>query len=154
MPPGEASTRSWPRMILVVGVILLVARVATSIYQARLPPPPSLVQWVPLEKAEARAAAENKPILYEFSASWCGPCQAMEREVFADREAADLINARFVPVRITDEDEGPKPQALRRLYHVSSIPLLIVAREQVVEQSVGYMGKRTTIGFLRRLAGK
>jgi thiol:disulfide interchange protein len=153
MPPGEASTRSWPRAILLVGAMLLVARVATSIYQTRLPPPPSLVRWVPLETAEARAAAEKKPILYDFSASWCGPCQAMEREVFADREAADLINGRFVPVRITDENDGPRADALRRLYHVSSIPLLIVAREQVIERFPGYTSKRTTVGFLRRLAG-
>jgi thiol:disulfide interchange protein len=154
MPPGEASTRSWPRALLLVGAVLLVARVGTSIYQARLPPPPSLVRWVPLEAAEARAAAEKKPILYEFSASWCGPCQAMEREVFADREAADLINGRFVPVRITDQDDGSRPDALRRLYGASSIPLLIVAREQVVERSVGYTSKRTTMGFLRRTSGK
>jgi thiol:disulfide interchange protein len=154
-PDSHQSTRGRPTVLLAVAAGLLVARVAIGVYDAHHPPPVSgLVHWRAPETAEAAAVAEGRPILYEFSAAWCQPCQQMEREVFADTDAADFINQTYVAVRVADEDRGAVATALRKEHHVDGLPTLLVvhpgaARPVRVE---GYRGKRLTLAFLKQAA--
>jgi thiol:disulfide interchange protein len=155
MPPAEATTRSFPRALLLVAGVLLLLRVASGLYEAHRPPPANLVRWVPIEAAEARAAAEKKPILYDFSAGWCQPCRRMEREVFADGEAAAFINERFIPARVDVDEERESVRSLRRLHNATSIPLVVVVRaDNTMERMSGYTNKGGMLSFLRRATAR
>lgn len=62
-----------------------------------------------LEKALARAKAENKPIVLDFDAEWCVPCKQMEKEVFPDPKIAErLKKVIFVSI---DTDKEPEMSA-------------------------------------------
>ncbi len=58
------------------------------------------------EDAFARARAEDKPILLSISAVWCHWCHVMDRTTYADPGVIEAVNARYVPVRV-DNDERP-----------------------------------------------
>jgi len=58
------------------------------------------------EEAFALARKENKPILLDIGAVWCHWCHVMDRESYDDPAVAQIVNERFVPVKV-DRDERP-----------------------------------------------
>lgn len=165
MPPDDprgSSTRSLPRLLLVLAAVLLVARVATG-FTERHPTPSSAerVSWVPAAAAEAQSRATGTPLLYEFSAEWCGPCQRMQREVFSDAEAAEAINRSYVPVRLVDRqrEEGRNPPdvaALQERYRIEAFPTLVIVPTDGSPPTVieGYPGKAALTRQLQETAAR
>lgn len=68
-------------------------------------------------EALARAGQEQKPIVLDFSADWCLPCQRMEKETFSDPEVAALLK-RCIVLRV-DPDEHP---SLAQQFRVVGLP--------------------------------
>ena len=58
------------------------------------------------DEAFAAAARENKPILLDIGAVWCHWCHVMDRESYDSPEIAEIINTRFIPIKV-DRDERP-----------------------------------------------
>src|SRR5690348_7256793 len=58
------------------------------------------------EEAFAIAQRENRPILLDIGAVWCHWCHVMDRESYENPEVAQIINERFVAVKV-DHDERP-----------------------------------------------
>jgi len=67
--------------------------------------------------ALARAKREGKPLVLDFSAEWCAPCQQMIRSTFPDPKVAALLED-FVFLTI-DTDEYP---ALTQKFGVVAMP--------------------------------
>ncbi len=58
------------------------------------------------EEAFATARRENKPMLLDIGAVWCHWCHVMDRESYDDPEIAQILNERFIAVKV-DRDERP-----------------------------------------------
>jgi len=71
-----------------------------------------------LDKAKARAVAENKPLLLHFYGNSCPPCQLMERDIFPNARVIEKLNADFVAVKI---DTSRSPHLMNQ-YGVRQIP--------------------------------
>jgi thiol:disulfide interchange protein len=144
-----ATTRATPVVLLVIAAAFLLARIGTGLWEHQNPPPVAeRIAWRPIAAADAESRATGRPILYDFSAAWCGPCKIMANEVFGDDKSARTIEAMFVPVHVVDlqREQGKNPpdvQALQDRFHVDAFPTLVVfnpatARSETV---VGYGGK-------------
>ena len=65
------------------------------------------IQWREWgEEAFAVAQRDNKPILLDIGAVWCHWCHVMDRESYDSPEIAQIVNERFVAVKV-DRDERP-----------------------------------------------
>jgi thioredoxin 1 len=87
-----------------------------------------------LDKAEK----EDKLIFLDAYASWCGPCKAMQQNVFPTQKLGEFYNANFINVKI-DMEKGEGP-ALSAKYGVRAYPSLffIDSDGQVVKSALGY----------------
>jgi thiol:disulfide interchange protein len=152
-PDGRRpTTRARPTVLLVIAALLLLARVGTGIREHLFPPRvPELVRWSAPVEPGAAVPAPGKPVLYEFTADWCEPCQKMKREVFAERDSARFINQNFFPVRILDTDVSAGARALRERHRVTGFPTLLVTMPGDRESPTlaeGYQNRRATMKFL------
>ncbi|HWE30370.1 MAG TPA: thioredoxin domain-containing protein, partial [Polyangia bacterium] len=65
------------------------------------------VDWYPWgDEAQARARADDKPILLSVGYSACHWCHVMAHESFEDDETARLMNERYVNIKV-DREEMP-----------------------------------------------
>lgn len=81
-----------------------LSHAASSYLRSAMHQPVQWNEWG--EEAFAKAQRENKPILLDIGAVWCHWCHVMDRESYDDPEIAQLINERFIAVKV-DRDERP-----------------------------------------------
>ena len=104
---------------------------------------PAEIAWLHnIDSARVVAAEEDKPIMIDFMAEWCPPCQQMEKTTFLHREVI-AGSQDFIPVRI-DVDEQPevavKYNGNARKYGGVGIPnmLFIDSQDQRLRHKIGY----------------
>ena len=79
----------------------------------------SEIGWRPWgEKAFQEAQVADKPVLLAISAIWCHWCHVMDETSYSDPEVIRLINERYVPIRV-DNDERPD---VNRRYNLGGWP--------------------------------
>ena len=129
---AQTDQRAVPVWVIVAFAIAVIARIVSHHAATAPRSHESLVTWVPINASIQRASAQNKPIFYEFSADWCGPCQRMEKEVFNDAQLAARINQKLVPVHVIDrlQEDGhnaPDVESLQQQYNVRAFPTIVIA---------------------------
>ena len=99
-----------------------------------------------LDDGLKQAKADNKRVLVDFTATWCGWCTKLKNEVFDKKEFSDYAAKNLVLVSI-DADQN---RELVDKYKVSGFPTVMVmdGEGKVVDQIVGF---KPLEGFLETL---
>lgn len=83
---------------------------------------------------EAEVLNSDKPVLVDFWASWCGPCQMLLPVV--EGLAEEVTDAKICKINVDEQQE------LAAKYKVMTIPTLIVVKDgKEVSRSVGVKPK-------------
>jgi len=157
--------RALPLWLVILTALLIIARVVSIKYPAKSDTDvvsgtagKELVRWTPIELASAAASRSHRPILYEFSAAWCGPCHLLEREVFMDAALAEKINNRYIAVKVIDRqrEDGSNEPAVQQLmdrYRINAFPTVVIAAAdgQPRDQIRGYPGRDGFADFIDRV---
>lgn len=93
------------------------------------------------ENFENEVLKSEKPVLIDFYADWCGPCQMVGPIIHEIAEERDDIKVGKINV-----DEQPE---LAAAFRVQSIPMLVVVKDgKIANQSVGAMPKAQILELL------
>lgn len=87
--------------------------------------------WIHSEQEGLQLAkTEQKPVLMDFTATWCVACQELANHTFTDsrvRAEAD----RFVTIKVdATNDEDPKVEEILKRYKIAGLPTVILFDKQ------------------------
>lgn len=120
-PVAERVRKGVGLLLAVVGVSVLVG------YTIALPEGAKLAWDEDFKAAIARARTEQKPMLIDFSASWCGACQELEHKTFSDprvvREGENFVAVR---VDLSPGKDTPEKRELLATYQHRGLPLVVL----------------------------
>ena len=87
-----------------VGTLNSLSRAASAYLRSAQHQPIEWNEWG--AEAFEKARRENKPVLLDIGAVWCHWCHVMDRESYENPATAEIINDKFVAVKV-DRDERP-----------------------------------------------
>ncbi len=90
---------------------------------------------------EAEVMQSDKPVLIDFWASWCGPCQMLSPVV--DEIGEEKSDIKVCKVNVDEQ------QDLAMQFRVMSIPMLVVMKNgQETNRSIGVISKEEILELL------
>ena len=115
-----------------------------------------LISFQRPENAVSAARDAGRPILYDFTAAWCGPCHRLDSEGWSDAQVAALVNRSYLAARVIDRERedgknSPAIAELERRYSVNAFPTLVVAAAdgRLIARLQGYAGREQLLRFLQ-----
>jgi tetratricopeptide (TPR) repeat protein len=109
------------------------------------------VDWAepPYEDMLKTAGSENKHVFIDFYATWCGPCQRLDKITYRDADVVEYLNG-IVPAKY-DAEKG-EGEVLAEKFRIRSYPTLVLldpsGRE--IDRHIGYLDPE---GFLEIIRG-
>lgn len=111
------------------------------------------IEWITYNARILEEARKNgQPVLLEFTADWCPPCEELEKHTFSDESVIEATRP-FVAVRVDVTDyESAQSQQLRARFGITGVPeiLFLNGRGEEIRPArvVGFVGPND---FVRRL---
>ena len=148
----KAQRGNWLTALLALILLYFMWPMAKGLYYknfANQNTPPAVRWEESFEAAVAESEKSGKPILLDFSASWCPPCQVMKHEVWTDQEVGEVANAGYVPFLV--DVDLPENRSLAGRYQVSGIPDIVVvnAQGQILKRT-GFLSAAQMTDFLKQ----
>ena len=113
------------------------------------------------DEIKALARKDNKYIFVDCYATWCGPCKAMDKEVYPDDSLGRFINENFISVKVQMDSTNKDDDSIKTWYadahdllkqgKVSSFPtfLLFTSEGTLVHKGVGYQDATQLISLAK-----
>ena len=78
------------------------------------------------EGALARAAADKRPLVVDFTAAWCGACKELDKKTFSEPRVGQELG-RFVAVKVdATNNDDPKVEAMLARFKVVGLPTVVM----------------------------
>lgn len=102
--------------------------------------------------ARQEARATGRPVLYNFSTTWCGYCRKLEVTTFQDPRVRRLLRDYFVAVKL----DGDREFGLVADLGISVFPTLIVsdAAGQIIFRHNGFLEADHLVSTLEQVKGR
>jgi thiol:disulfide interchange protein DsbD len=135
-----------------LGVILIIGAIAFFFVTPRHV---EGVQWIPYNKdLLTQAANENRPVILDFYADWCGPCKALEKNVFTAPEVVKL-SKNFQNIRVDLTKRHSEQDLLLKRYQVRGVPTIIFLNRKGAEEKglriESYVDKEEVLKKMRKM---
>src|SRR3954469_15784876 len=133
----------WSPLSVVLGALLAVPALAQQ----------EAVHWHnDLESAKVVAKESNRLVLVHFWTPSCGPCMALNQNVFNQPGVASAIETQFVPVKLNADENS----ATATWYGISRVPtdVFVTPEGQVVAKLVSPPTPAAYVAEVTAAAGK
>lgn len=147
----ERSTREM-RIVRPVQQFLGIVVIAWAVWTLHSPSSPSIV-WTPYTREAVEAAKqENRPVIIDFTAAWCKPCEEMEKTTFAD-SAVKKEASRFTRLSVDLTRHSKTGEKAQKDYKAPAPPIIVLIGSDGEEKDrvVGYIKPTEFLERLRRV---
>ena len=116
------------------------------------------IPWLPYDNDHlAAATSKHQPVVIDFSAEWCIPCEELEHETFNQPEVIEAAR-QIVPLRADLTKSGSEEVvALREKYNIRGVPTIVFidrnGRERDDLRVIHFIEKEEFLEKLEALAG-